>query len=257
MNTHLLAISAAALAAAATHADAVHAGDIGIELDYLGRIQTYLIDEDTGLPTYNTRVFIADFDQTGFTNEPGVDSDLDAFSYPSSIGFNIRKAIRQWNGVDFSQVPADRIQIKLANLGPVLTPATDVLTPGFAMSVNTDGEFHHHPGYSWLGETPTGVYLIELELWSTDPSVTTSRPYWIIFNSNDSVENVNAATEWAEQNLIGCPSDFDGSGFVDVDDFNMFVPAFEAGDHTADFDQSGFVDVDDFNTFVVSFEAGC
>ncbi|GMV26038.1 MAG: hypothetical protein AMXMBFR58_20690 [Phycisphaerae bacterium] len=55
----------------------------------------------------------------------------------------------------------------------------------------------------------------------------------------------------------GCPADFDGSGFVDTDDFTAFVIAFEAGDQSADFDGTGFVDTDDFTAFVLAFEAGC
>lgn len=54
-----------------------------------------------------------------------------------------------------------------------------------------------------------------------------------------------------------CLADFDGSGFVDVEDYTAFILAFEAGDDSADIDGTGFVDVDDFNTFVPLFEAGC
>ncbi|MCC6429127.1 MAG: phosphonate ABC transporter ATP-binding protein [Phycisphaerales bacterium] len=54
-----------------------------------------------------------------------------------------------------------------------------------------------------------------------------------------------------------CPADFDGSGFVDTDDFDAFVQAFELGGDDADFDGSGFVDTDDFDAFVVAFIAGC
>ncbi|HLO39857.1 MAG TPA: VCBS repeat-containing protein [Phycisphaerales bacterium] len=54
-----------------------------------------------------------------------------------------------------------------------------------------------------------------------------------------------------------CPSDFDGSGFVDTDDFTAFVVAFEAGGDAADFDSTGFVDTDDFDAFVRAFESGC
>jgi hypothetical protein len=57
--------------------------------------------------------------------------------------------------------------------------------------------------------------------------------------------------------LSTCPSDFDGSGFVDTDDFTAFVVAFENGDDSADFDKTGFVDTDDFTAFVLAFEAGC
>lgn len=56
---------------------------------------------------------------------------------------------------------------------------------------------------------------------------------------------------------VKCPADFDGSGFVDFDDFIAFVAAFEAGSDNADFDGSGFVDFDDFNSFVQQFELGC
>ncbi len=55
----------------------------------------------------------------------------------------------------------------------------------------------------------------------------------------------------------GCPADFDGSGFVDTDDYDAFVHAFEEGAPIADFDGSGFVDLEDFTNFVFAFEAGC
>jgi hypothetical protein len=54
-----------------------------------------------------------------------------------------------------------------------------------------------------------------------------------------------------------CAADFDGSGFVDIEDYTAFVLAFEAGTNDADFDGSGFVDIEDFTGFVVAFEAGC
>ncbi len=55
----------------------------------------------------------------------------------------------------------------------------------------------------------------------------------------------------------GCTADFDGSGFVDTDDYDAFVHAFEAGTPIADVDHSGFVDTDDFDAYVHAFEAGC
>lgn len=54
-----------------------------------------------------------------------------------------------------------------------------------------------------------------------------------------------------------CPADFDESGFVDGEDYDAFIAAFEAGSDAADFDLSGFVDIEDFSAFVVAFEAGC
>lgn len=57
--------------------------------------------------------------------------------------------------------------------------------------------------------------------------------------------------------LSVCTADFDCTGFVDTEDFDAFVHAFEAGSEGADVDASGFVDTDDFDFFVLAFEAGC
>ena len=54
-----------------------------------------------------------------------------------------------------------------------------------------------------------------------------------------------------------CPSDFDQNGFVNGDDFDSFIAAFEAGSTAADFDHNTFVNGDDFDAFVLAFEAGC
>ncbi len=81
------------------------------------------------------------------------------------------------------------------------------------------------------------------------------------------------ATEYIEVPLCQltntcCPADFDGSGFLDSDDFIAFVSAFGLGCtgagqpdaacvRSADFDGTGFVDSDDFIAYVTAFEAGC
>jgi hypothetical protein len=65
-----------------------------------------------------------------------------------------------------------------------------------------------------------------------------------------------------------CVADYDGTGFVDSDDFTDFVNNFTLGctapatpepgcTWSADIDGSGFVDSDDFVTFVNAFTVGC
>jgi hypothetical protein len=69
-----------------------------------------------------------------------------------------------------------------------------------------------------------------------------------------------------------CPADFDGSGFVDSDDFTSYVDHFSRGCvavgqgaagpdaaclRSADFDGSQFVDSDDFIAFVTEFTTPC
>ncbi|MCG3122758.1 MAG: hypothetical protein GIKADHBN_01160 [Phycisphaerales bacterium] len=70
---------------------------------------------------------------------------------------------------------------------------------------------------------------------------------------------VEAAVDDLAVTVLGCPrrpADFNGDGFIDLEDYTAFVIAFEAGDDSADFDGSGFVDTDDFDAFVVAFEQG-
>ncbi len=72
------------------------------------------------------------------------------------------------------------------------------------------------------------------------------------------VTNVcGSATSTAALYTVYCPSDFDQNGFVNGDDFDAYVVAFEAGDPSADFDNNLFVNGDDFDAYVVAFEAGC
>lgn len=72
------------------------------------------------------------------------------------------------------------------------------------------------------------------------------------------VSNTCGSQDSADATLqVRCPADFDQSGFVDIDDYDAFVAAFELGDDSADFDGSGFVDIDDFDAFVHAFEEGC
>jgi hypothetical protein len=54
-----------------------------------------------------------------------------------------------------------------------------------------------------------------------------------------------------------CPADFDGNGFVNGTDYDLYVAAFELGDISADFDGDGFVNGADFDLFIIAYEAGC
>ncbi len=55
----------------------------------------------------------------------------------------------------------------------------------------------------------------------------------------------------------GCAADIDKNGFVNGDDFDAFVAAFELGDTFAEYDNNCFLNGDDFDAFVADFLAGC
>jgi hypothetical protein len=84
--------------------------------------------------------------------------------------------------------------------------------------------------------------------------------------------NVVRLTTFCGRSGCPCPADFDGSGFVDSDDFVAYLDAFGRGcvgagqgasgadpacSATADFDNSGFVDSDDYVLYLSRFDQGC
>lgn len=164
------------------------------------------------------RVFGADLLEQGgfvFTDEPGwlgpFDNVGEGFAPGSSLGFNIRRALRTWTGDDFLAGPAAE-RMRLYDSGPgtneVFTPLTDVLVPGFAViadaNVHALGGFDEHPFYELTTSTP-GIYLLELEIWSSDPNVATSDPIWLVFNYGLSEPEHEEAIEWTEANLVPAP----------------------------------------------------
>jgi len=62
--------------------------------------------------------------------------------------------------------------------------------------------------------------------------------------------------------IVAYPGDCNNSGFVDLDDFMIFVASWFQGagdpdyDPRADFNGSGFVDLDDFMIFVAHWFTG-
>jgi len=56
---------------------------------------------------------------------------------------------------------------------------------------------------------------------------------------------------------FACIADYDANGFVNGNDFDSFVVAFEAGNASADIDANGFVSGDDFDLYLDRFDAGC
>lgn len=54
-----------------------------------------------------------------------------------------------------------------------------------------------------------------------------------------------------------CPSDIDDNGFVNGDDFDVWIVWYVGGDTRADYNNDTFVSGDDFDKFITDFVAGC
>ncbi|MCC6679182.1 MAG: hypothetical protein IT436_18810 [Phycisphaerales bacterium] len=253
----LVAAAVVALACACARAQP-HAGDILLE-QVGGKVSTGQVDADTGELIHGVRVFGATFSDS-FTNNPGFDTVEGAFPPASQLGFNIRKALRVWDsaGPGFDEIPTERIQVKLGPLGPILTPTTDTSTPGFGIAVSSDGRYHHHLGYALLAPAGTGIYLLELEMWSSSPSIATSDPFWLVFNQNEPVDEHQTAIQWVVDHLASpCIVDLNGDGVVDFADYLEFLNLFDAQDPRVDFNHDGVVDFADYLEFLNLFDAGC
>lgn len=196
-----------------------HEGDIAIT-NINNKVITGLGDHDLypNEHEFPERVFAAElFEQGGlvFTDEPGwlgpFDNVGQGFAPGTSLGFNIRRALRTWNGDDFLGGPAAE-RMRLYDSGPgtniAFTPLTDVPVPGFAVvanaAVHATGGFDEHPFYELVTHTP-GIYLLELEIWASDVSIAPSDPLWIVFNYESSEPEHEEAIEWVEANLVPAP----------------------------------------------------
>lgn len=202
----MLTVAAAGLSfvlVSAAHAQ--HAGDVGINI-----IDNHIVtgSYNLGVFTPGQRVFGAEFGELfpNFTDEPGFDSLPGTFPTTSSISFNVLAALRLWEGDHFGNlIPAVQISIGFGPVTPVLTPLTDVITPGFSLAVGSNGEWHRHLQYTLQAPAPDGIYLLQMNLVGDDPTMQASLPFWLVFNQNRPEAEHDAAIEWANQNLVPAP----------------------------------------------------
>lgn len=226
------------------------------------QIQTGRADEETGEQSFPERVFIGEFDPvTLFTSEPGFDSDEGAFPAGSSIGFDILRGVRQWDGTDFGTVSPSTIQVRFAVLQATSpTPPFDGLVPGFSISVSSTGQWHRHLGFTLQSPGDAGVYLLELRMWSTAAAVAPSEPIWLVLNHAAAESEMIAAVQWVRENLIdaGCAADFNGDGELNSDDLADFINCFFAvpACNGADFNGDGDANGDDLADYINAFFAG-
>ena len=235
-----------------------HGGDVVLDLDKAGAIRTNRVGADGG-PPEPARVFASEFGEVfkNFADEPGFDSAPGTFPVPSANGFILRRALRAWDGTAFSTIPAERVEVGFGPLDEVSTPIDDVPVTGFTLGVGSNGQWHRHLEFTLTAPASPGVYLLEMSLFSTDPAVAESAPFWVVFNQGQPEDVHDAAVDWAMRNLPHdvCESDVNADGVVDSRDFFEFLAAFFASD--GDFNEDGLTDSRDFFDFLAAFFAPC
>jgi len=252
-----LAAAIPAILAAGAPLYAQHAGDIYLE-DVDGQIVTGLIDEDENitLPVY---VFGSEFGEEGlpgFTSEPGFDTLPGAFEFGTSIGFNVLDGLKVWNGDGFDPVADQTLTI---SFGPLSVTVEDRPTPGFALAVQPNGAYHRHFNFvisgAGGGAADPGIFLLNLEMFSTDPDMETSDPFWLVFNYEVRESEHGAAIKWVEANLAptGCPTDLTGDDMTDGADLGELLLAWDTSDPDADLNDDGIVDGADLGIILLAW----
>jgi MYXO-CTERM domain-containing protein len=184
-------------ASAAPALAAIPEGDVFLSLEG-GQLKTGLISEDGTEITPGLRVTFAEFgvDVPNITDEPGVQSLAGGLGSATSFSFDIRKAVRKWNGSDFTTLDGS----VTADLGPlsVTSPLTDVLTPGFSIALDPSGS-HEHPDWTLNAPATDGVYLVEVQ-WSLNTGEVS--PFmWMLWAQNTDEATNEAAYDWAVANV--------------------------------------------------------
>ena len=231
MRRSTLCIGLALALLGAGQAIAQHEGDIYLGPEG-GEIVTGVWDGNDE-PNLDVRVHAGTFGDSGspgFTDDPGFDAPPGTFDSSFRIGFNVLQAIQVWNAGAFEATGGETFTIRFFT-AEVTTGAG--YTAGFDLAVQSNGGWHKHLSFfvnPAEGETDAdpGVYLLELEMYSTDPTRASSKPFWIVFNHESPVEDWLEAIAWAEQHLVEspCPSDLDGDGDVGFADLLDLLAAW-------------------------------
>ncbi len=205
----LTTVLSLSLGTATVQAQHTHAGDFEVELDG-SQLEVHPRVMESELEAVN-----------GWsTDEPGFDSQP-IFTPGTRIGFNILEPLKIWNGSGFDSLnPATQEVMGISfnfglPTGTVFRLTSTGFVAGFDIAVNSAGEWHRHltftlsgPGGNFTIDPTAGIYLLEMELYSTDTSLTTSEPFWIVFNSGGSAFETQHedATLWVESNLVPEPT---------------------------------------------------
>ncbi len=209
-----------------------HTGDIELALDG-GRITPAAFSVGPG------RVFVAEMGRSfaNFTSDPGFDCQPGTFPFPSRNGFRVMDALREWNGSDFTEISSETLEISFSTLLAV-TPPVQQTVEGFTLAVGSNGTWHRHLEYTLVdalggpAPAPGGIYLLTMQIFSNQPSIAPSEPFWLIFDNQADAASVTLAAEWVEINLAGegggptCEYDFNQDENVDLTDAQQMAQVF-------------------------------
>ncbi|PHQ82759.1 MAG: hypothetical protein COB69_00815 [Phycisphaera sp.] len=259
------------------HADMMLIRDAG------GNLVTGAYDFDAGaIVNTNQRVFDAEFDIFGTTDEPGFNA-LSSGNVPAGFlplagntavsftgkAFEIGGTMSNlwhWDGigaVDFgliadgttlnvSKAPSSVFSMDLGGSG------SDVA--GFDIdTTSADGFLHKHIDFSLINSSgaSAGLYLWAFTLENEGASTAS---FWFVhgFDFHDEPQH-EAAVDWVQANLVPTPclADVNGDGMVTPTDFTAWINAFNNNLPECDQNSDGNCTPTDFTAWIANFNIGC
>lgn len=268
INTIALTATIATVTTCTATAGDLHSADFILALDN-DQIVTGAVDPGSGEIVFPARVKSALLGAEGFpnfTNDPGFNAQLGSLNPGMLIGFSILSAPRVWdpaNG-DFETIADETITVRASGQN-FDAPTTDQRVEGIVFgqaTLDAAAAFHHHLQYLVNGGQPPavdGLFLLELELWTTASGIEPTEPLFIVFAQGDAADDLPEAIAYVEDTLISpaCPADFNNDSSLNFFDISAFLSAYTDQDPAADLNGDGVLNFFDLSAFLSQFTQGC
>lgn len=242
----------ACVAAATAFGGGLHDVDVILEVEDGVILTAEVVGPDE---TAQERVFAADvtlFFGIPFTDDPGFNSRIGTFPAGSVLRLNMLDSLRVWDGEDFGQTAPFLLELARGASSFFSDPSPGVTVSGPAMTVNSSGEVHVHVEHFLDAQADDGVYLMTFEIESNVQSIDATEPFFFLYDWNAAPEELLAARQWAQDNLVSapCPADLNGDGAVGAADLAVVLGAWGPGDGPADLNGDAVVNAMDLGAML-------
>jgi hypothetical protein len=187
-----------------------------------GQIQTAGFEDSSSTELLGLRVFGYDFGEDPaepfFTQDPGFNAAAGSglpggsqllFNIVGSSSLGLPANLSYWDGnggVAFTAAPAgESLTLSFGSQNRVADAGTGFVAGFSLQTVAASGVVHRHLNAFLAGaggDPSAGIYLLPLELESSDTSIQKSLPFLVLYNNGLDEDAHDAAIEWVQENLV-------------------------------------------------------